>query len=478
MGMTPARQAMDKKEIHFPNGNTALSAKVVANTPAVDILHTLGIHQPKALLLLVGETSELDDSSDDSAKAHLMHLCNLGVARITAEVGAMIVDGGTHAGIMAMIGQSVTDWGHQSILLGVLPAGMVTFPDEPANGSRLESVPLDHNHSHFVLVEGDNWGDETSMMYQLADALSKDEHGQKIPIVTILLNGGQIAKHEVLCSVRRGWPVIVITGSSGTADIIATLWREKNDHTFIPDLELAEIIAGGNIHLFPLTGPIEQFEVLLKQLLMRPAILTEAWEYFALYDANAKRQQTNFSWLQGSILVVGVLATAFVVIQTLLRSKNVFAIGSPPDQVFHIIIVFLPIVVSILLAGASRFKPGNKWVLLRASAEAIKREIYRYRTQTGIYKKEEIIVQSSSRPKLSSQDKFTEKIKDITRQLMLTDVNMSALRQYRGRIPPKMDGAEAEDDGYSRLTPDQYITIRIGDQTPTSIKRQINWRLS
>jgi hypothetical protein len=45
----------------------------------------------------------------------------------------------------------------------------------------------------------------------------------------------------------------------------------------------------------------------------------------------------------------------------------------------------LPIVTSILVAVINRFKAGNKWILLRSAAEAIKREIYRYRGRVEIH---------------------------------------------------------------------------------------------
>ena len=37
------------------------------------------------------------------------------------------------------------------------------------------TVHLDPNHSHFVLVEGDRWGDETTKLFEIATALSTDD---------------------------------------------------------------------------------------------------------------------------------------------------------------------------------------------------------------------------------------------------------------------------------------------------------------
>ncbi len=457
---TPPSQA---KEILFSNGNKALAVTAPANTPATDVLKTLGFQQPKALIIVIGDANEFDDS----LKARLKFLCNLGIARVAAEGEAVIIDGGTQAGIMEMMGQAVAEQGRQSILLGVAPSGIVTYPGGPVGGSISQSAPLDPNHSHFVLVEGNNWGDETSMMYKLVDEL-----GKKIPVLAILVGGGEIAKHEAWQTVQRRWPLIVIKGAGGTADTIATLWEKKktqqrNDTASSPDPELTEIIDKGDVHLFPLDGTVEQFEKLLKQLLYRTPILSHAWELFALFDENAKRQRENFEKLQIWIVRVGVAATAAVVLQVFLRSNKILTTGTLADQIVHGIIVFLPIIVSILIAGASRFTPGNKWVLLRASAETVKREIYRYRTGTGAYNKDvEPSPQSASRRKqmLSPQENFSEKIADISSQLMQTEMNTSALRPYSGPIPPKMYGAEEKDDGYSKLTPDHYISIRIDDQ--------------
>lgn len=451
------------KEILFPNGNNALSVTVAANTPSTDVLNTLRFQQPKTVIIVIGGANELDDS----LKARLKFLCNLGIARLATESETAIIDGGTQAGIMELIGQAVAERGHQSILLGVAPSGAVTYPGRPVDGSHSESAPLDPNHSHFVLVEGSNWGDETSMMYKLADEL-----GKKIPVITILVDGGEIAKHEAWQTVQRRWPLIVIKDSGRTADAIATLWENKNtqqrnDASSSLTPELAEIIDKGDIHLFPLNGTIEQFENLLKQLLYQTPLLSHAWELFALFDENAKRQRENFEKLQIWIVGVGVFVTAAVVLQVFLRSNKILSTGTLADQILHGIIVFLPIIVSILIAWASRFTPGTKWVLLRASAEAIKREIYHYRSGTGVYNNDaEASPQSSShrKPRLSSQEYFSEKITGISNQLMQTEMNTLALRPYGGPIPPEMYGAEEKDDGYSQLTPDRYISIRINDQ--------------
>ena len=71
-------------------------------------------------------------------------------------------------------------------------------------------VALEPNHSHFLLVDVDEWGQEIDAMFALAKGLAN-----QVPVVTVLVNGGDLACQEVLRSVRQGWPVIVVSGLAG-----------------------------------------------------------------------------------------------------------------------------------------------------------------------------------------------------------------------------------------------------------------------
>src|SRR6185295_9926627 len=91
----------------------------------------------------------------------------------------VIIDGGTHAGIMALMGDGVAGRGYRTELIGVAPANKVTYPESKSTAE----TPLEPNHSHFVLVEGNEWGSETAMLFSLANALiSKNEEVKEINI--------------------------------------------------------------------------------------------------------------------------------------------------------------------------------------------------------------------------------------------------------------------------------------------------------
>jgi hypothetical protein len=249
-------QAINKQEIRFPNGNQAQAITFPAGTRTTDLLHTLGIQQPNAVILIVGGASKMDEQ----VSPDLFRLCTYGIAQVAASLKALIIDGGTQAGVMAIMGQAVAEQQQRSTLLGVAPARRVTYPGKPANALRNESVSLDPNHSHFVLIETDEWGGETETLYELAKTFSAN-----CPSVAVLMNGGSIAKSEVLHNVRQKRPIIVIEGSGRLADEIAKLWKEKP--SVIPDAQLAEITLHESIHVFPLTGSVIELVQLTKRLL-------------------------------------------------------------------------------------------------------------------------------------------------------------------------------------------------------------------
>jgi hypothetical protein len=187
--------------------------------------------------------------------------------------------------------------------------------------------------------------------------------------------------------------------------------------------------------------------------------LKYAWKVFAQYDENAKIHQKDFNWLQKWIMALGVIATVLVLSKS--QFSSFFQSGTIQDGAISLIIIIVPISISILVAARNQFKFGNKWVLLRGGAEAIKREIYSYRTNSLNYSEKQIGT-------LTRDQVLNAKIEAITKQLLQSEVNLSAIQPYiesdKKPIPPKMYGASVHDKGYVDLTPDDYIKFRIGDQ--------------
>jgi len=96
----------------------------------------------------------------------------------------------------------------------------VALPQPNEQRPRADAAALDPDHTHFVLVPGERWGDESPWLAAVVGALAGSQ-----PSVTVLVNGGEVALNDVAHSVRAGRPVFVVTGSGRTADLLAAALR-------------------------------------------------------------------------------------------------------------------------------------------------------------------------------------------------------------------------------------------------------------
>ena len=446
MNTQPTHEILKSREIVFANGNRAQLIAPPVGAKAADTLSALGIEQPKAIILISGGVADLDEA----LRRRLVQLFSRGIARAARDCDALIIDGGTQSGVIEMMGQGVADRGRRSILLGVAPAGKVIYPGGPGADGSEGRVPLDPNHSHFILVDSNEWDGMIETMIELAKNLAQGRSG-----VTILLNGGPKSQKEVLGSVRLGWPIIVVERTGRLADEIAALWRARP--TDIEDPVMAEIIADGNLHLCPMSGSVAGFERLIVRELGGDETLKLAWDRFASLDANAIAQRRTFERLQLWILGLGVGGTLMALTQSTLETHKILTEYAWLQPTLKVMILMVPILLSILLAGTSRFKADRKWILLRASAEAIKREIFRYRTRAGGYSYRETT-------QTSREAKLAQNVESITRRLMRTEMNTSALWARPLSASPVTFGPNQHDDLLTSLTPDRYIAIRLTDQ--------------
>ena len=183
--------------------------------------------------------------------------------------------------------------------------------------------------------------------------------------------------------------------------------------------------------------------------------LEDAWKRFANYDHNAKITQKRFFRLRKTILGLGVAATFLAVLYSILKPVETPWIAQANSYLRYLVIL-MPILVSVLQVGAAKFKAGTNYVLLRGSAEALKREIYLYRAQAGIYNPE----QTKIEPR---ESKLVRKVNAISGQLMKTEISQVGLTPYEGELPPKYGAAE-DDKGFFDLDPEKYLAWRLEDQ--------------
>ena len=266
---------LKKQEIIFENNkNKALITKADSNDSAENIISTLQLRlsKPKLIILIFGGASGNLDTSDTSIT--ILHQILDDVLQYAADNDAIIIDGGTKSGIMEIVGQraSKIEQSKKPIILGVAPAGLISlfnstkqednYKNEGDNDRENDKVLLDPNHSHFVLVEGDKWGDETIKLFEIASSLSTSD----IPIVALLAGGGRISKKEILFCINQNWPVIVIEKTGYLADEIASYKNQKQtfEKISLDANNIKKIISYSSLKLFPSdSNQIKSFEQFL-----------------------------------------------------------------------------------------------------------------------------------------------------------------------------------------------------------------------
>jgi glycosyltransferase involved in cell wall biosynthesis len=199
---------LDIDSIHaFPVGEHGRAVRVQEERHLDGALAALGLERGRPALVLVGGAGDLpDDQGLDSLFAEIVALCE--------RLRASVVDGGTDAGIMQLVGKARAAARAQVPLVGVAAEGTVLVPGvEPACE---DAYPLEPNHSHFVLVPGSEWGDEVPWLGRVAEALAGGAS-----VATVLVNGGDVARRDVEASVEAGRAVVVVAGSGRAADELA-----------------------------------------------------------------------------------------------------------------------------------------------------------------------------------------------------------------------------------------------------------------
>ena len=411
---------------------------------AAGLRDALGIAVPAPVVLISGGA----DALDPAIAPKLTQLIGRGLLRAGGASRAVFIDGGTDAGVMALIGRVAGAAAEPTPLIGVAPEALIQNPGistAEAAGGRVALAP---NHTHFVLTQGEAWGAETPVMFDLAQAIAG-----KLPAIVVMIGGGQGALSEILHAVRRHWRVLIIAGSKGAADELLAQWTAKV--TKDDDPLIAEILADGDLHAFPIGDPPEALARRIGRELGGDSTLRQAWLRLAALDLAAVGQQKFFRRMQGLILALSVGVTASVVLHQAVPDKCAISILGHDfgcGRGLHYLVIIAPIVLSVLIGWTNRFHHGKRWVLTRQAAEAIKREIFQFRTGATPYRHE-----------AAREKDLAKAIEDVTRRLARSEANTTALPIYSGPIPPQYATGEG-DDGMSPLLPDRYIEVRLDDQ--------------
>ena len=190
------------RQLLLKDSTTARAANITEDNEIQQALAELEIPHPKPVIVLVGGAGGIGwlDKFPMGKATRI-------IARLAEETGAVVVDGGTQAGIMTEMGKQRRQNNFSFPLVGVV-FDKLLMQQEP------DSI-LDPNHTHFILIPGDNWGDESAWIAKIATVIAGDQRS-----ITVLINGGTISRSDVEYSLMEGRPVFVMRGTGRLADEI------------------------------------------------------------------------------------------------------------------------------------------------------------------------------------------------------------------------------------------------------------------
>ena len=145
--------------------------------------------------------------------------------------------------------------------------------------------------------------------------------------------------------------------------------------------------------------------------------------------------------------ILSILATLFAIIVSLFPSDN----PSVVSLVFKFLLILTPILSSGLAVYGSKFLSSGDWLVTRAGAEEILKEIYTYRT----------VLQNSR-----TRDSWLEqRLVEIQRSVFRGLNGELTIPPYEGYLPPHYNQTDPySDPGFTDLMGDEYFQYRLESQ--------------
>ncbi len=195
----------------MPTAGTGPRVRRLAHPDADIRARALGLPRGRPVLAVFGSADTLDT---ELAAAVLPVLRAVLAAAVRAD--AVVVTAGADVGVTHLVGLAAESLGGRwPRLVGVAPSGRVAAEDaEPAEGE----VRLNVNHDTAVLVPGSKWGEELPALFRAVDVVA----GSKRPALALLIGGDEIARAALVDHLGRDRPLLVLAGTGGLADEIAS----------------------------------------------------------------------------------------------------------------------------------------------------------------------------------------------------------------------------------------------------------------
>lgn len=223
--------------IQFKEGDFAPAMHVPLQCSADEIIQRFGLLTPRPALFMSGGASAMGEDAMNKVREWITE----GLAPFAEQHNLTVIDGGTEAGIMQILGEVHDERRYKFPLVGVAPLGRVRFPGHDNPNA---DADLQRGHTHFVLVESNEWGGESQVLTSMTRAIA-NRHS---PMLGVLINGGQIAERDVYLATAQGEdriPMLIVSGSGRKADEITKAYETGVSENAV----VRAIIQGGSIRI-------------------------------------------------------------------------------------------------------------------------------------------------------------------------------------------------------------------------------------
>jgi hypothetical protein len=354
-------------------------------------LGEIGLQSRAPVLVLISGA----DGVDAETAGHLEHLFTHAIAPIADALGAYVVDGGTDAGVMGLMGRARAAIGARFPLVGVVPRGRLDALPAMGRAARLEP-----HHSHVVLVPGARWEDARPWLSWVAEELAGG-----LPSVTLLVNGGDMAWDDALQSIQDGRPLIAVAGSGRAADALAAAlvgdgWEPRAREVLASGMVEAVSIADGPAILGRLLGThltapppaVEREQTVegddslerrdlegLIDSLELPALqkhfLRSRWLDQVMWMNGRARQAQSRYYALRMVVIAGSIAIPVM-------------LGLPDGgATLRVLAAIAAMLVALSTAIEAFFHYGERWQHYRRTVERLKTEGWRFFQRTGPYRR-------------------------------------------------------------------------------------------
>ena len=301
--------------------------KMTPETTLTEVMDDLEIPRDRAVLIVVGWAASMPESE----RLRINRLLQRVVAPVCQEHGAVVLTGGTDAGVMALAGGAIAEFAPDAVLVGVAPHSMLIGYGAEETNKR--AAPPEPHHARLVGAEGEDWGNEASTLLGVADRIATRNR-----IAMLVIGGGEHTGDEVAEALKRQWPVFLVTetGAAGLSDILQERLAETPPEGQNDDIDEAApkgerlVAAEASIHNHQLNrssarslieaGGVDDHEWIARALRWRlcdDRLLKEAWNRFAVSDELANTAKKPVNRRVRVAILFGALAVAASVLSVL-----------------------------------------------------------------------------------------------------------------------------------------------------------------